>query len=515
MTDFLRYRKPLRNLQNIFFIGVLLGFILAAVLSTSSTQAQIPDSWSPRQRIPGSHDLAKSPYMVADSNRTVHAFLSQPSLDDDSDRAIFYSRWTAGLGWTMPNNIIIPPVGTNASIKGAFLDGNGVMHIIFYVGEDRADIFYSRALAVDANRSSAWSEPLIIGKNAIVDTAALTGDDQGNLFVVYGGDLGVKGVYAVHSKDGGDSWSEPTAVYLTYDDELFAFGIQLHRDRTGRLHSVWAVNNLSGSGQAIYYAGTDSDFESWSKPIVLAKVGQADGGLSGGLIDRVVWPSITSKDDGIILIYTVCSECERRMRRSFDGGETWSPPIEPFMTRGDYGHARFIVDSNNTLHMILGDRARGHTLWHSVWQADRWQEPSPIIPVSERLLYERGDLDPRAYNPQRPQVVISQGNVILVSWEQDAGNCCNGAWYTYTTIDVPEIPVVALPAPTATPTFAPTALNTASMPEQTPTVDVSLSNPINLAQIPNSTPAIPLLISVVVTSVLIAVTIIYFVFKKS
>ncbi len=107
-----------------------------------------------------------------------------------------YRRWTLDEGWTEPNDIILPPLKREARIRGALLDENAMMHIIFYAGdENEANIYYSRAPALMAGRASAWLTPRVIGPSAnINDNAVLVDDRQGNLYTIYSGELRRKGL---------------------------------------------------------------------------------------------------------------------------------------------------------------------------------------------------------------------------------------------------------------------------------------------------------------------------------
>jgi hypothetical protein len=140
----------------------------------------------------------------------------------------------------------------------------------------------------------------------------------------------------------------------------------------------------------------------------------------------------------------VCSPCERRMRISYDDGRTWTNPVEPFHpSRGEYGAAEFAIDSEDILHVIFGDRARGRTLWHGVWQNGLWAEPEPIVPPIESQIYQEG---PENFFPQRPHAALVNGNVLLVTWQTDRGHVHNGTWYSSTTLSAPELPVIPLPS---------------------------------------------------------------------
>jgi hypothetical protein len=112
-------------------------------------------------------------------------------------------------------------------------------------------------------------------------------------------------------------------------------------------------------------------------------------------------------------------------------------------TVGEYGNAAFAVDSSETLHVVFGDRARHLNLWHSIWRDGAWQEPEPIAPATEATTYRTG---PEEFHPSRPRLVASQGNVLLAAWRTDPGHPHNGTWFAYERLDVPELPLMALPA---------------------------------------------------------------------
>jgi hypothetical protein len=431
--------------------------LLLATLWANSTAVvgQNINQWSPRQRIPGIHKDAFTPYLVADRNRTVHAFHSQPGRTDASQEVIVYSRWTLQDGWTPPTDIVFPLLRAQASILGALLDGQGVMHIVFFGGDDAvANLYYSRAWASNAGTRRAWSPPELIGEGAITPrTAALASDAHGNLTVVYSGKRRGVGLYTTHSSDSGATWSEALQMFLVArddlqawaDDDPRAWNPQVARDSAGRLHLTWVVVGREGNGKAIYYASWDADAKRWTAPLLLATVGPDDY--------EVDWPSITAYHDDLLLIYDDHSPPERMMRTSKDGGQTWLDPVAVMApTVGEYGTAAFAVDGGDRLHVVFGDRARGLNLWHSVWDGGGWREPEPIAPPTEASAYRKG---PEEYHPSRPHIVVSQGNVLLAAWQTDPGRPHNGTWSAYKVLDAPELPAEPLPRPPSWPASQP------------------------------------------------------------
>jgi len=418
---------------------LLLASISPNCLRTALAQAS---SWSPPERIPGYSDDADPPYLVADRNRTVHAFNAQVI---DGQAVIVYSQWTLDRGWSVPVDILLLP--TSYTALGAFLDRTGMIHLVFYAFEtDSAIIYYSRALAVEAASARAWSPPIPVGEDAAAPASvALIGDDEGNLFVVYSGDREGRGLYAVYSTDAGDTWSESATVFLTDSDAPFPFAIRMDMDQQGRLHVVWTVNNDRGNGEAIYYARLEPDHLQWSEPIALA-VRKRDG-------YEVDWCSIKVYHDKLFVIYDDNIKPgsivpTRWMRLSSDGGQTWTDPVRPFDNLfGEDGSAVLLVDSNDALHIILTNRLNNviHNVYHSIWQGDNWSFVEGIV----------ADISKAGVDPAFPSAVISQGNVLLVTWISDWALRA-GVWYSHTTLDAPELPVMPLRTPAATPTLTST-----------------------------------------------------------
>jgi hypothetical protein len=148
---------------------------------------------------------------------------------------------------------------------------------------------------------------------------------------------------------------------------------------------------------------------------------------------------------------------------SYDGGATWSEPIDvfPFLV-GDNGRVEFTRDSLDRLHLVIaqrireGNASRGTVtgLWHSVWEGGtRWSEP----------VFESGDPN-AAHGMFNPKAVIINGNQIVTAW---FGYEVFEIWaMTGTVPSAPAVspkpwPVINLPTQTATPIVStPVVVNT-------------------------------------------------------
>ena len=89
-------------------LAVVLATLLACV-AAPPVYAQDPlvttaREWSPVAAIPDHFPNALPPILVADNNRTVHAFVTLPLTDDPNEYltaeyGIFYRQWTLEGGW--------------------------------------------------------------------------------------------------------------------------------------------------------------------------------------------------------------------------------------------------------------------------------------------------------------------------------------------------------------------------------------------------------------------------------
>ena len=426
------------------FMRILIATIILLFGFNAFVSAQSTEEWSTPKIIPGLSTGVWTPYIVADQNRTVHAFVSDQVGDDtNSQEAIFYSGWTQQSGWTEPVDIILPAKG-QARVKGVYLDQNGTFHLIYFEGGDElGTINYSSAPASDPANAYSWSDPVTIGTATITpDEAAIVGDDRGNLYVVYAGKRYSHGLYFTHSADGGLTWTEPSDIFLTYRWDLWPSALKLYLDKSNDLHVVWGLGNISGNSIAVNHRRLDTERMVWADTVELAIA----------ISSEVDTPSIIEYEGELFVIYHEGVPTTRHMLRSSDGGQSWSGPERLFLHVGSNGAASMIVDGNNVMHMFFGNRLDSngnHGMWHSVWLGNRWSEPKAIVSGQLAL----------GFDPARPRTVISQGNTMFIAWQTEPGQIGRGtslgAWYSYSTLDAPEMPLVPFTSGSTSPAITP------------------------------------------------------------
>ena len=408
-----------------FLLFIIIGIWIALAYVAdpiSSVLAQVNQpGWMVPQQVPGYLDDTYTPFLLSDNNRTVHAFANQWVGTGDRQLAIVYRKWTLEGGWTSPVDVILWPNG-EIIIQGAFLDKDGMLNMIFWGGKDAVgNLYYSSAPVALAEQSPAWSQPKVIGPNAIYPASAkLQGDGDGNLVAIYSSNFDEKGVYSVQSSDGGESWTEPTPIYLTEDSAYIPYSIQMIADSANQMHAAWNVVDSVGNDISLHYARLNSETGIWSEATLL------DERVNLGEFFGPSFPSIAANGTEIVILYNSgnpnansaigLGRPVQMAQISRDGGDSWSGATQPFPKfQGRSGESTLAVDSNGVVHAIFiqridrtidGQYVPIGGIWHSEYLDNHWTEPERI---------------PLPFAAHDVRSVISQGNVLLAAWHADPG----------------------------------------------------------------------------------------------
>lgn len=412
------------------------GFVLALALLAVGRGGHVlaqDGGWSKPERVWGYGDQSDPPFMVADQNRTVHALSSRELAPGSVD--IVYRNWNPTQGWSEPVDILLSPKKDIARLRGAMLDKEGYLHAVFFGGDQQdLSLYYAYSPAAAANRASAWSRPSEIAPFAgPIDEAAMVGDGDKRMVVVYTGSEDGLGAYSVDTLDGGLTWSQPVRFHQPANGQ-WPTHYGLYIDGDGRVHAAWADADQSGNGLLLYYARLDSPESTWTEPVVIDR-----------LVDfEVDMPAIVEEGNELLMIYHSGFPTTRTMRRSLDHGRTWSEPERLFEQVGSDGPVQFVRDSSGALHAFFAGRIGSpavHGLWATTYQAGRFTRPEPIA-SGPQVIDRTGD---GSFDPQFARAVGIQGNEILVAWRQDPGLRGNGVWYSISLLDTPELPMKPLP----------------------------------------------------------------------
>ena len=484
--------------KKLFTIGFI--WILFFIpLGVHKAQAVNAGNWSPDQQVPGYLDDTFTPFLVADQNKTVHAFASQRVITGFRNLAIVYRKWTLSGGWTRPVDIILSPTGGDANIMGVFLDLSGTLHVIFTTTDtiNGTSVYYSSAPASNADIATAWSSPMMVGENALgLNSGAIIGDSQGNLVIIYSGGRDGSGVYSVHSTDAGRTWSTIQPLFLTYNSELSTFSLRLAIGPERIIRAVWTVVTSLGGDEALYFANFDTQNSNWDTPIELTRKSVVSPDYFGPS-----FPAIVDNGSEIVVMYNNGNPYTNRpvgvgrpvqmVSISTNNGLIWNEPLAPFPFQlGRSGEHALVLDGQGSPHALFFQRIESTEngtyseisgIWHSVFQDGVWSNPDRIVTLVP---------------PHDVRAIVSQGNVLLVVWREDPGSGESGIWFSYSLLDMPELPIVPLPTVSSNtvlekePTEIPVVNSPIEVPE-TPIFDDA--PPSNLGE----NPALPIIIGMI------------------
>ena len=367
-------------------------------------------------------------------------------------------------------------------------------------------VYYSFAPAAAADWAPAWSPPVMVGEGALgLISGSIVGDDQGNLVIVYSGNINGMGVYHVTSSDSGKTWTKPLPIFLTYDTNLIPFSLRMVMGPDQQARVTWNVVTNLGVDESLYFVNFDIKNTRWDVPVELeTRIDLPDYfGPS--------FPSIVDNGREVIIIYNSGNPFTgrpvnvgrpiQRTRISFNGGDTWSEPLDPFPFHvGRSGEHTVVLDGSGVPHTLFvqrietederGDYSIIGGVWHSAFENGVWTNPDRFVATVPAH-------DIRA--------VVAQGNVLLAVWREDPGGGQSGVWYSYSILDVPELPVVPLATAPAefTSDTNPPLVSTPILNESTPLPDNPLLDdapPSNLG----SNPALPIIVGMIPVILILA-----------
>jgi hypothetical protein len=158
-----------------------------------------------------------------------------------------------------------------------------------------------------------------------------------------------------------------------------------------------------------------------------------------------------------------------------DGGNSWSTPARVSPSHvGTNGGLSFVVDSSDTMHAFFGERIDdfNHGVWEVAWTGNSWSNPAAVVRGPQVRDIMGGD----GFDPRSARAVVSNGNVVLVTWGTDGFAGVNGAWYSYKTLDTQELPSQPLIIPTVNNQITESPIATEIVVEITPLAEIDITN---------------------------------------
>jgi len=195
-------------------------------------------------------------------------------VSDDTEQtsaahhSLYYSVWNNG-SLAIPSKILASPE-RNFDQVSADIDDIHNKLILAWKDGDTGEIFFSWADIANAGSVFEWSSPVTVPVTASLGQSptVLAGQD-GRIYIAYAIPINEgRGIYLIHSEDGGTTWSDSTQVF---DAEQANWEIvenpRIDQDLRGTLHLIWNQARFAVSAPlpGEYYARSLDKGNTWSK----------------------------------------------------------------------------------------------------------------------------------------------------------------------------------------------------------------------------------------------------------
>lgn len=336
-----------------------------------------PESLMPRT---GAASAGGLPDVTADNAGDFVAAWSQVA-DEDQTTTIFVAaardnRWAAGSPLTSSSSSALGDSGRvpKAEQPAVAVDTKQRAHVVWSGGVD-GEIYHAWAYVRDIGSGQGWSSATEVsppGRLAARPDLAINSQSD-ELYVIYALPFNEgRGIYFTRSTDGGSTWLTSTLVA----DAAAAQWPSVDKPRvvvdaqTNTLHAAWVRTSLPGqvTTQAIYYARSTDNGQSWSSPVEVAS----------GWVD---WPQLAVPQAGQVYLAWVqaqpqTGEDQRTLQGqySLDGGQRWSQAqVVRGFERLD-GPASLTTDGAGSLYLDGISRGAGNesVLLHAEGDGQTW-----------------------------------------------------------------------------------------------------------------------------------------------
>jgi hypothetical protein len=406
------------------------------------------------------------PALVADNQSNFYALWSQSTRTGEADKALYGATQT-NQRWSRANLLLRSQTGINdkpvAIQPFMAIDAEDKIHAVWSSGTN-GPVNYSWVYARDFGSATNWAEPIALPGAATASSWPVAAvDSRANaVYVMYAIPFNEhRGIYIDRSVDGGSTWLSPTVVFdaaIAKWDSADKPQI-VYDEQADVLHAAWLQAALPGSTneQAVYYARSTDQGQTWSLPVSIAQ----------GNVD---WPRLASF--GADKLYVAWTESAPqaatssttpygvRGRYSLDGGERWSSTEA--VPNFEQVSSAISLSGNGSGQLFLAavsQNAGGESVLSiSRWTGQSWSDhevvrlAQPATAGNAVTLFAASAVG-RLSAAMRLQVLgqDNQGQFEVASTGRDIERAAIAPAPTFTPMPTMTPPLTATPEPTATP----------------------------------------------------------------
>lgn len=174
------------------------------------------------------------------------------------EAGVYYTRSTdSGTDWTIPVKLSVAFDDAENSFSGVkiILDGDGCLHAVWQTNQNEGygqAIYYARSI----DHGETWSQPVQLGyrgpNDFDVGIPNIVARGNSELHLIYHAGTRPIGRYHRISRDGGETWSDPTPILM--DMEGINGYVVPVVDGTGQMHLIINLRTRNTQVVGIYYS---------------------------------------------------------------------------------------------------------------------------------------------------------------------------------------------------------------------------------------------------------------------